>query len=283
MFQDDAHAQRVIQQNQRLVLLDNVTRKLNEKQDRGPGQAEMAKAVNKELINLRVPYAYRYNAERYLRVARLMPLREATEERGRYRRRLQKMLLDPADTVRAALRLEALGKESVPALKRGLESEQPLVRFTSAEALAYLGSTSGVDELARLAEQQPDLQRYCLLALSGLDEGICRTKLGEMLTMDDVSLRCGAFRACGCSTKALPGCAKSWAESCWANRIGFTRWLPSRRGWSTSPWARKLKSSCSAKTFACRPSKCWRGPNSPSRSSKEMTAARWRASRRGWG
>ena len=37
----------------------------------------MAKAVNKELINLRVPYAYRYNPERYLRVARLMPLREA--------------------------------------------------------------------------------------------------------------------------------------------------------------------------------------------------------------
>ncbi len=221
MFQDDAHAQRIIQQNQRLVLLDNVTRELNEKQDHGPGQAEMAKAVNKELINLRVPYAYRYNAERYLRVARLMPLREVPEERGRYRRRLQKMLLDPADTVRAALRLEALGKESVPALKRGLDSERPLVRFAAAEALAYLGSTSGVDELARLAEQQPDLQRYCLLALSGLDEGICRTKLSGMLTMDDVSLRCGAFRALRLLDESAPRLRKELG----GELLGQSYWL----------------------------------------------------------
>jgi hypothetical protein len=155
----------------------------------------MARAVNKEMIVLRVPYAYRYNAERYLRVARLMPLREVPEKQGRYRRRLQKMLLDPSDTIRAALRLEALGKESVPALQRGLDSDYPLVRFAAAEALAYLGTTAGAHELARLAEQQTELRMFCLMALSSLDEGICRTKLSEMLTLDDPSLRCGAFRA----------------------------------------------------------------------------------------
>ncbi|HWY85216.1 MAG TPA: flagellar basal body P-ring protein FlgI [Gemmataceae bacterium] len=195
MFQDDPRSQRVLQQHQRLNLLDDVTQQLNQKQDHGPGHGEIAKAVNKEMINLRVPYAYRYNPERYLRVARLMPLREVPEHQGRYRRRLNKMLLDPADTVRAALRLEALGKESVPALKKGLDSDHPLVRFASAEALAYLGSTAGVDDLAKLAEQQPDVRMYCLMALSSLDEGICRNKLAEMLTMDDSALRCGAFRA----------------------------------------------------------------------------------------
>lgn len=195
MFQDDLKAQQVIQQNQRLYLLDDVTQQVNQKQEHPLGTGEMAKAVNKELINLRVPYAYRYNAERYLRVVRLMPLREVPEQQARYRRRLQKMLLDPADTIRAGLRLEALGKESLPALKHGLDSPYPLVRFASAEALAYLGSTAGVEELGHLAQQQPDLRMYCLMALSGLDEGICRTKLAEMLTMEDASLRCGAFRA----------------------------------------------------------------------------------------
>jgi len=195
MFQDDLRAQRVIQENRRLYLEDEVTKQLNQKQDQNLARGEMARAVNKELIHLRVPYAYRYNAERYLRVACLTPLHEVTEQRGRYRRRLQKMLLDPADTVRAALRLESLGKESMPALKRGLESEHALVRFVAAEALAYLGSTAGVEELAHLAEQQPELRMYCLMALSSLDEGICRTKLAEMLTLDDAALRCGAFRA----------------------------------------------------------------------------------------
>jgi hypothetical protein len=195
MFQDDARAQRLVQQNQRLFLMDDVTRQLNQKQEQSLGRGDMAKAISKELVNLRVPYAYRYNPARYLRVARLTPLHEAPEMQGRYRRRLQKMLLDPSETVRAALRLEALGKESAPTLKHGLESEHPLVRFASAEALAYLGSTSGVEELARLTVQHPDLRMYGLLALSSLDEGICRNKLAEMLTMDDTSLRCGAFRA----------------------------------------------------------------------------------------
>jgi len=195
MFQDDPRAQRIIQQNQRLYLLDDVTQQLNQKQDNGLSRGEMAKAINKEMINIRVPYAYRYNPERYLRVARLTPLHEVQDQRGRYRNRLQKMLLDPTETIRAGLRLEALGKESIPMLKRGLESEVPLVRFASAEALAYLGSTAGVEELSRLAELQPELRVYCLMALSSLDEGICRSKLAEMLTMEDPTLRCGAFRA----------------------------------------------------------------------------------------
>lgn len=224
MFQDDLKAQQIIQQNQRLYLLDDVTQQVNHKQETSLGTSEMAKAVNKELINLRVPYAYRYNAERYLRVVRLMPLREAPEQQGRYRRRLQKMLLDPADTIRAALRLEALGKESVPALKRGLESEYPLVRFAAAEALAYLGSTSGVEELAHLAEQQPDLRMYCLMALSGLDEGICRTKLAEMLTLEDASLRCGAFRALRLLDESAPRLRKDLGgeflgQSFWLHQV----------------------------------------------------------------
>jgi hypothetical protein len=105
------------------------------------------------------------------------------------------MLLDPAETIRAALRLEALGKDSVEELKAGLTSEHALVRFTCAEALTYLGSTLGVEELALQARQNPLVTNFALVALASLDEGICRTKLAELLRCDDVPLRCAAFMA----------------------------------------------------------------------------------------
>src|SRR5947209_1419498 len=102
------------------------------------------------MIHVRVPLAYRYNPERYLRVVRLMPLREDPAKATAYRKRLGDMLLNPKDTVRAALRLEALGTESVATLKTGLKSPHPLVRFASAEALVYLDNMSGVGELTKL-------------------------------------------------------------------------------------------------------------------------------------
>lgn len=195
MFRDDSKKQQVVMRNRDLYLLDEVTQQLNSQQDQMPLAGDVAKAANKELINVRVPYAYRYNPERYLRVARLVPLREAADKRDPYRRRLHKMLQDPTDTVRAALRLEALGQESIPALKNGLSSDQQLVRFASAEALTYLGSTAGIEELSRLAREQGVLRSFCLLAIAGLDESVCRTRLNEMLVHEDIELRCGAFVA----------------------------------------------------------------------------------------
>jgi hypothetical protein len=112
----------------------------------------------------------------------------------KYRRKLNDMLLDPKETVYAALRLEALGKDSIPALQKGLTSDSVLVRFASAEALTYLGSTAGVDELARLAEQHATLRGSCCVALSGLNESMTRNKLTAMLHSTAPQVRMGAFR-----------------------------------------------------------------------------------------
>ncbi len=226
MFQDDARAQRMIQQNSHLYLLEDMTQRLNQRQE---AKGEMAKAVSQDLIKLRVPYAYRFNPERYIRVARLIPLVETSEQHGRYRRRLNKMLLDPTDppgVIRAALRLEALGRESVPSLQKGLESEHALIRFVCAESLAYLGNTAGVEELARLAERYPEMRMYCLVALSSLDEGICRAKLGEMLTMDDSSLRCGAFRALRLLDESAPRLRKDLGGECLAHSFWLHQVAP---------------------------------------------------------
>jgi Flagellar P-ring protein len=197
-FQDDPKKMQAAQSMRDLMLLDGVTQGLNGAFTQGMGQGEMAKAVNKEYVSIRVPYAYRYNHERFLRVARLLPIVETTEAMARYRDRLDKLILDPKQCIRAAYRLEALGEKSAPILRKGLESPDPLVRFSAAESLTYLGSTAGVEELAKLVVQHPEhpeFRAYGLLALAGLDEAICRNKLGELMLVNDPELRSGAFRA----------------------------------------------------------------------------------------
>jgi hypothetical protein len=153
----------------------------------------VAVAKTKSYLVLSVPQQYRLNIPRYLRVVRAIPLREAPPAGSPYRRRLEQDLLDPTKTVAAALRLEALGHESIPALKRGLASEHAKVRFASAEALAYLDCTAAGDELAHAVEQQPAFRAYALAALASLDEAISRVKLEELLASPTPEIRYGAF------------------------------------------------------------------------------------------
>lgn len=194
-FQDDARKQKIAHDNIDLVKVGEVTSQINKNFEGDFGKGEIAKATNKEMIGVRVPYAYRYNQERFLRVARLLPLSVPQPVMNAYREKLDTMLQDPKHTVRAALRLEALGKESIPSLRKGLDSSDALVRFCSAESLAYLGHTAGIEDLAKLAVERPEMRAYALIAIASLDESICRQKLGELLTVDDDELRSGAFRA----------------------------------------------------------------------------------------
>jgi hypothetical protein len=165
-----------------------------------PGN-DLAVAKNKIYVTLHVPAQYRYNLPRYLRVVRLIPLYSRGEpgagdaDRHGYRQRLADDLLDPARTVEAALRLEALGHDSIPTLKTALTSKHTLVRFCAAEALAYLGSASCGEELARAAEE-PALRAFALTAMASLDEAVCQVKLQEMLvTAQADEQRYGAFHA----------------------------------------------------------------------------------------
>src|SRR5262249_45535796 len=162
---------------------------------------ETASAKTNTFVLLGMPPQYKHNPQRYLRVVRMVPLEDGTpaaQKPGRlpYRAQLQEDLIDPARTVVAALRLEALGTASIPALRQGLQSPHPLVRFCSAEALAYLGSASCADELAHAVKQQPYLRSYALTALASLDESVCRDHLFDLLSADgDDETRYGAFRA----------------------------------------------------------------------------------------
>jgi hypothetical protein len=167
-----------------------------------PDQA-VAVAHDNLAIELHVPPAYKLNLPHFLRVVRLVPLQGSPDQRegkdgaGRsYRERLAEDLLDPARTVTAALRLEALGQGSIPALKEGLKSTHPLVRFCAAESLAYMDCPAGGEELGRAVAKQPLLRAFALTALASLDESVSQTQLRDLLlASDDDETRYGAFRA----------------------------------------------------------------------------------------
>ena len=164
-----------------------------------------AVASNNLAVELHVPPAYKLNLPRFLRIVRLVPLQAAGDQPGAkdvdsgvYRQRLAEDLLNPARTVTAALRLEALGQQSVAALKIGLESTHPLVRFCAAESLAYLDCPAGGEELGAAVAKQPMLRAFALTALASLDESVSQTQLRDLLTTTadvDDEVRYGAFRA----------------------------------------------------------------------------------------
>ncbi len=178
------------------------------------GLDSMAVPQTKAVIALRAPQQYRLNLPRFLRVVGAIPLGEAVdglhvENLARpansrsvavgvgspYWKLLEDQLLDPAHTLTAALHLEAQGTTALGVLKTGLSSEHVLVRFASAEALAYLGDRSGAEVLAQLVERQPALRAYCLTAMASLDENVCHVKLRELLSSRSAETRYGAFRA----------------------------------------------------------------------------------------
>jgi hypothetical protein len=186
---------------------------------RGP-TTNVATAETKSVVYLNVPAQYKLNLPRYLRVVGHIPLVETAETRIAYRRKLEERLFKPGSTVVAALKLEALGKDSIPILKRGLKNEHPLVQFCSAEALAYLGDASAGEALGRMVEQQPALRAFSLTALASLDEAVCHVELRRLLSSPSPETRYGAFRA----LRALDETEESikgelLADSFWIHRV----------------------------------------------------------------
>ena len=153
---------------------------------------KVAEAKDKVLIVVNVPTAYRHNHYRFLLVARQVPYAPAG---AAYREKLEEELLDASTALTAAVKLEAQGGDSRRSLRVGLESPSPWVRFAAAEALAYLGQTDGVGELARLVEDHPALRAQCLTALASVDDAAGTDRLVDMLASADAETRQGAFIA----------------------------------------------------------------------------------------
>jgi hypothetical protein len=184
------------------------------------GADALAVAKNRNMVWLGVPMNYRHNIPHYLRVVRAIPLERNPAPDSPYRKKLADQLLDPARAMSAAVRLEALGEDSVPVFRAALSAPSPLSRFAAAQSLAYLRKPACAEELARLCREQPVLRSYCLVALASLDESACHIRLAELMAEKDPETRYGAFRALRTLDERNPEVAgERLNELFWVHRV----------------------------------------------------------------
>lgn len=155
----------------------------------------VAKAKTDEAIELVMHPRYYDNVDRYLRVIRSLPMRETERELAQRIEVLEKQLLDPISSSRAALQLEAIGTRGVDTLRKGLKSTDPEVRFYSAESLAYLDESGVAEYLAEAAANEPAFRVFALAALSAMEDYDSQDQLHKLLDSQSAETRYGAFRA----------------------------------------------------------------------------------------
>ena len=145
-------------------------------------------------IELAIYPRYQDNLWRYIRVVGEVPLNSRHQHHTRLES-LGQQLLEPTSASRAALKLEAVGKEAIPFLEKGLASDNQEVRFYSAEALAYLDHPPAARQLAVLAASVPAFRWHALTALSAMDDLAAVDEIANLLHIESAETRYGAFRA----------------------------------------------------------------------------------------
>ena len=165
--------------------------------ENSPGgiQEGMAKAHTNQYIELKVHDRYRDNIPRYMQIVRAIALQERPAERLERLELLEKQLLDPITSNRAASQLEAIGKQGIDTLKKGLKSNDTEVRFRSAEALAYLDQSEAALILAQVSRDEPAFRVFALTALATMNDPIAYEQLCSLLEVPSAETRYGAFRA----------------------------------------------------------------------------------------
>ncbi len=155
----------------------------------------MATAKTDQLLVLKVPKVYHHNQSRYFEIIRHLPIVTEAPLRAQRLETWGKELLDSKKSGVAALKLEGMGPSAVPTLKNGLTSPDAQVKFFSAEALAYLGDSSGADVLSDTAIKRPEFRSYALKALAAMDQSAGLMRLRNLMAQADTELRYGAFDA----------------------------------------------------------------------------------------
>jgi hypothetical protein len=155
----------------------------------------VATAKRDNYIDLAISPRYKHNLARYLRVVRNIAVRENPVDRVERLQLLEKKLLEPTTAAQAAMQLEAIGPEAVGTLKTGLESGEAEVRFYAAEALAYLDQAEAAAPLGQAAKDESAFRWHALTALATMTHVAALDALNELLHVQSIETRYGAFRA----------------------------------------------------------------------------------------
>ena len=162
--------------------------------DRGVKQGA-ATPKRDDYIELAVQSQYRHNLHRYARVIESLAVRESESDRFERANDLREDLLSPDTALKAALKLEAIGIDAAPALLDGVDSDDPLVRFYSAEALAYLNHEAAIPVLVYSAGEESAMRWHALTALGSMSNLKAQESLRELLNSDSAETQYGAFHA----------------------------------------------------------------------------------------
>lgn len=155
----------------------------------------LAKGKNDQQVELQLHPRYRENDWRYKQVVRHIAFKE-TEVAARIRQQeLRKEIMNPQTAAKAALQFEAIGRDSIPFLKRALEGESLETRFHAAVALAYLGDASGVSALTEAARDEPSYRAHAFAALSVIEDTDALLALRDLMSERSAETRYGAFRS----------------------------------------------------------------------------------------
>ncbi|RCS44734.1 hypothetical protein DTL42_17605 [Bremerella cremea] len=167
----------------------------------------VANPQSDKYIELAVHPRYKDNISRYMRVIRYIPIAMTTPARLEYIAEAEKLLLDQATTQVGAMKLEAVGKEGIESLKKGLDSDHELVRFCSAEALAYLNDSECIEPLTEAARRNNGFRYRALLALGSFDDLDVIDAMEGLLNAESAEARYGAFDQLKKRSNELPSIA----------------------------------------------------------------------------
>jgi flagellar basal body P-ring protein FlgI len=174
------------------------------------GRKGVAEAKTNRDITLVVPENYRGNVGRYLGVIRNIVYGETATDRVNRMEQLDREIGEPSKAAESAIRLEALGNEGIPALKRALRHHDLEVQFHAAQALAYSGQPDGIDVLKKSAKEEPAFRWNALAALSSLDDLAAASALADLIHVQSAETRYGAFRALRERSPGDPLVAGDW-------------------------------------------------------------------------
>ncbi|QEG21579.1 flagellar basal body P-ring protein FlgI [Mariniblastus fucicola] len=159
------------------------------------GREGIAQPKNYKTVNLELPDIYRHNVRRFSEVMANIRYNETSQQRVERLDELGKQMTDPATCAQAALRLEAIGRDAVPTLKRSLTNPDLELRFRAAEALTYCGHSEGLLILKEVAETEPAFRWHAMTALSACEDSDAATYLELLMQSESAETRYGAFRA----------------------------------------------------------------------------------------
>lgn len=159
------------------------------------GREGIANPKSYKTVVLQLPEVYQHNIRRFSEVMGNIRYNETAQERVDRLDELAKQMTNPATCAQAALRLEAIGRDAVPTLKRSLTNPDLELRFRAAEALTYCGQSEGLVILKEVAETEPAFRWHAIAALSASEDPDAALYLELLMQSESAETRYGAFHA----------------------------------------------------------------------------------------